>query len=176
LYALPPPPPHGLSQASGLVEQIFDELTLPRPGGADIVTGYVKRLLSLIAGNNYRVSVEWNNRKNTENRLFEKIRCLLEDCYEDVSTRDLIAAFGHNTDFFNRLIRRHTGMTYSAFVQNIRLERAEFLLKNTEFPVAEIAHKTGYENLSYFYKIFTRKFMLTPNAMRKAHVRNKKSN
>jgi AraC-like DNA-binding protein len=176
-YVLPPPPPpphththKDSSQILYLFEQIFDELTLPRPGGVHIVIGYVERLLSLIP-RNYKVSVEWNenNRKRTENHLFAKIRFLLEDCYEDVSMQDLISAFGHNTDYFNRLIKRHTGMTYSAFLQNIRLERAEFLLKATEFPVAEIACKTGYESLGYFYKIFTKKFGIKPNEMREAH-------
>jgi AraC-like DNA-binding protein len=60
-------------------------------------------------------------------------------------------------------------MTYSVFVQNIRLERAEFLLKNTEFQVAEIARKIGYENVSYFYKIFTGKYGIKPKEMRKAY-------
>jgi AraC-like DNA-binding protein len=160
------------SQISNLFEQIFDELTLPRPGGVDIVIGYVKRLLALIPENNYQVSVEWNNRERTENHLFEKIRFLLEDRYEDVSMGDLIAAFGHNTDYFNRLIRRHTGMTYSAFLQNIRMERAVLLLKTTEFTVAEIARKTGYENVNYFYKIFTGKYGIKPKEMRKAQGRS----
>jgi AraC-like DNA-binding protein len=104
-----------------------------------------------------------------DNHFFEKIRFLLEDCYENVSMQDLIAAFGHNADYFNRLIKRRTGMTYSAFLQNIRLERAEFLLKTTEYSVGEIAHKVGYENLSYFYKIFTNRFRIKPNEMREPH-------
>jgi YesN/AraC family two-component response regulator len=132
----------------------------------------VERLLSLIP-RTCKVSVEWNNRKSTENRLFEKIRCLLEDCYENVSMREIVTAFGHNADYFNRLIKRHTGMTYSAFLQSIRLERAEFLLKTTKFSVEEIAHKIGYENLSYFYKIFTQKFRVKPNEMRKAYAENR---
>jgi hypothetical protein len=72
------------ARISGLFEQIFDEMTLPRPGSIHIVIGYVERLLSLLP-RNCRISVEWGNQKGTENQLFEKIRCLLEDCYEDVS-------------------------------------------------------------------------------------------
>jgi AraC-like DNA-binding protein len=168
LFGLPPPPPHADSaRIPGLFEHILDELTQPQPGGVHIVMGYVERLLSLLPLD-YEVSVEWNDRRAVENRLFEKIRFLLEDCHEDVSMQDLIMAFGHNKDYFNRLIKRHTGMTYSAFLQNIRLEKAKLLLQTTEFPVEEIASKVGYENLSYFYKIFTRKFRMKPNEMRKA--------
>jgi transcriptional regulator GlxA family with amidase domain len=53
-------------------------------------------------------------------------------------------------------------MAYSAFLQNIRLERAALLLKTTDFLVEEIANKTGYKNLSYFYKIFTGKYGIKP--------------
>ncbi|MDR2079474.1 MAG: AraC family transcriptional regulator, partial [Treponema sp.] len=152
----------------GLFEHILDELTQPQPGSAHIVMGCVERLLSLLPLD-YKVSVELNGRKAEENRLFEKIRFLLEDCYEDVSMADLIAAFGHNKDYFNQMIKRHTGMTYSMFLQNIRMEKAELLLQTTEFPVEEIARKVGYGNLSYFYRIFTRKFSMKPNEMRKTH-------
>jgi AraC-like DNA-binding protein len=128
--------------------------------------GCVERLLSLLPLD-YQVSVEWKNRKAAQNHLFEKIRRLLEERYQNVSMGDLIAAFGHDTFYFNRLIKRHTGLTYSAFLQNIRLEKAALLLKTTEYPVEKVARKVGYENLSYFYKIFVNKFKVNPREMRK---------
>jgi AraC-like DNA-binding protein len=131
--------------------------------------GYVERLLSLLPLD-YQVSVEWKNCKAAQNHLFEEIRRLLEERYQTVSMPDILAAFGHNKDYINQLVKRHTGMTYSAFLQHIRLEKAELLLKNTEFPVEEVARKVGYENLSYFYKIFTNKFKIKPNEMRKTYT------
>jgi AraC-like DNA-binding protein len=144
-------------------------LARPQPGVTHIIIGYIERLLSLLPLD-YRVSVAWKECNAAENDLFGKICFLLEDCHEDVSLRDLVAAFGHNIDYFNRLIKRHTGMTYSAFLQNIRLEKAKLLLKTTEFPIEEIARKVGYENLSYFYKIFTNKFQMKPKAMRETSL------
>jgi AraC-like DNA-binding protein len=128
--------------------------------------GYVERLLSLLPLD-YQVSVEWKNRKAEGNHRFQEIRHFLEEQYRHVSMNDLIAAFGHDMFYFNRLIKSHTGMTYSAFLQNIRLEKAELLLKTTEYTVEEIADMVGYENLSYFYKIFTNKFKMKPREMRK---------
>jgi AraC-like DNA-binding protein len=162
------------SPVPALLEQIIDELIEPRTGSAYIVMGYAARLLSLLPLK-YKVTVERRDRKDAENRLFEKIRFLLEDCYEDVSIRDLVAAFGYNADYFNRLIKRHTGMTYSAFLQNIRLEKANLLLRTTEYPVVEIARKVGYSNVGFFYKIFTKKFQILPNEMRKKQNSAKES-
>jgi AraC-like DNA-binding protein len=154
------------SRIPGIFEQILDELSRPRPGGVHIVMGYVERLLSLLPLD-YQVSVEWRDRKDEQKHHFEEIRRFLEERYKDVLINDLVKAFGHSIYYFSRLIKCHTGMTYSAFLQNIRLEKAELLLKTTEFQVEEIAHRVGYENLSYFYKIFTNKFKMKPSEMRK---------
>jgi AraC-like DNA-binding protein len=39
-------------------------------------------------------------------------------------------------------------MTYSKFLQSIRLEKAEYLLKSTGYPIEDIARQVGYNNLS----------------------------
>jgi AraC-like DNA-binding protein len=72
----------------------------------------------------------------------------------------------YNPDYFNRLIREYTGMTYSKFLQHIRLEKAGYLLKTTGYPVEDISRRVGYENLGYFYKIFYEKYRTTPKGFR----------
>ena len=158
--------PQQQEKAPSLFKQIIDEMEHPQPGGTYIVIGYIKRLLSLLPLD-YKVSVE---RKDGNGRnIFEEINRFLEERYSDVTMGDLIAAFGHNKDYINRLIKHHTGMTYTVFLQNIRLEKVEFLLKTTELPIEEIARMVGYKNLRYFYKIFTNRFQMKPNEMRKTN-------
>jgi len=149
----------------GLFEGILTELWKPEAGSSHIVIGLVKRLLSLISSE-YNLSVEPNSRSAAGKRHFEEVRRYLEEHYRDISMGDLIAAFGHNTDYFNRLVKRHTDMTYSAFLQSIRLDKAEFLLKTTGLTVEEIARQTGYEDPAYFYKIFSKRFNKKPSEMR----------
>jgi YesN/AraC family two-component response regulator len=112
--------------------------------------------------------VERNDRNTAGDALFKEIRRILEDRCLDITLDELIEQFGHNKNYFNRLIRTHTGMTFSAFVQNSKLEKAELLLKTTELSIDEVVRLAGYENLSYFYKIFRKKFGLTPNMLRKS--------
>ncbi|MDR1072285.1 MAG: helix-turn-helix domain-containing protein [Treponema sp.] len=66
-------------------------------------------------------------------------------------------------DYFNRLITRHAGITYSRFLQDIRLEKAEILLKTSQFAIEDIACRVDYENKTYFYRIFRDKFHTNPN-------------
>ena len=46
--------------------------------------------------------------------------------------------FHYQEDYFNRLIKRKTGLTYSAYLQQIRLERAEHLLVSTDKSIEEL--------------------------------------
>jgi AraC-like DNA-binding protein len=125
----------------------------------------VERLLSLLPSE-YNLFVEPNSRRAAGERFFEQLRRYLEDHHPDVTMGDLIAAFGHNRDYFNRLIKWHTGMTYSAFLRSIRLDKAALFLKTTGLPVEEVALRVGYEDPGYFYKIFRKRFNRNPRDMR----------
>ena len=77
------------------------------------------------------------------------------------------ASFHFQKDYFNRLIKKNTGMTYSEYLQNIRLSEAQKLLLHTEMSISDIAEHVGYHNKGYFYKIFTQKYGMTPAEYRK---------
>ena len=51
--------------------------------------------------------------------------------------------FHFQRDYFNRLIRKKTGMTYSEYLQNIRLEQAKRLLIETELTISEISEQVA---------------------------------
>jgi AraC-like DNA-binding protein len=159
--------PRGGGTITGLFENIITELWRPHPGSTHLIIGYVEWILNLLVEECDRV-VQWKDRNAAGNALYKEIRRYLEDHYQNTTLDDLIEKFGHNMNYFNRLIKNHTGMTYSRFLQNIRLEKAEALLKTTGFTVEEIAQQSGYENVSYFYKIFQKKFDMTPKDLRKS--------
>ena len=76
--------------------------------------------------------------------------------------RSLSEHFHFHEDYFNRMIKSKTGMTYTQYVQNLRLKEAEKLLLHTDLTIDEVAAKVGYQNKGYFYKIFVQKNYLTP--------------
>lgn len=152
-------------QVPGLLEKILAELWRPHPGTMHLIIGYLEWILNLIPAE-YEIVVQRNDRSNAGNFLFMEIRRYLENNYQDITLNHLISQFGHNMNYFNRLIKAKAGMTFTAFLQNIKLEKAEYLLKTTDLPVEEVARQVGYENLSYFYKIFHKKYNLTPHNLR----------
>lgn len=62
----------------------------------------------------------------------------------------------------SKLIKKHTNLTFKELLQEKKLNRAIELLKLNEFSIAEILEKIGYENPTYFYKIFKQKYGMTP--------------
>lgn len=99
--------------------------------------------------------------------IFEEVSGYIKRSYATVTIRDLVNQFHFQEDYFNRLIKSKTGMTYSAYVQQIRLQAAEYLLMNSTKSIDEIAEDIGYHNKGYFYKIFQAKYGMTPSRYRK---------
>lgn len=62
-----------------------------------------------------------------------------------------------------RKLKALTNQTIVEFMRNYRLEKAAVLLKNKKGNVSEVAFQVGFENLSYFSKIFQEKFGKTPS-------------
>jgi AraC-like DNA-binding protein/quercetin dioxygenase-like cupin family protein len=67
----------------------------------------------------------------------------------------------------SKLIKKHTKMTFKELIQEKRLSRAIGLLKARNLSVVEIMQRVGYENPTYFYKIFKEKYGVTPMGYRK---------
>ena len=99
--------------------------------------------------------------------VFEEISEYIQTHYKDITIQELVNVFHFQEDYFNRLIKSKTGLTYSAYLQQIRLEHAEHLLLSSEKSIDEIAENVGYHNKGYFYKIFQEKYGMTPSRYRK---------
>lgn len=70
----------------------------------------------------------------------------------------------------SKIIKKHSGHTFKQLLQMKRLNQAAFLLSTTALPVEEIIALTGYDNTSYFHRIFKEYYHMTPRAYR---IKNK---
>lgn len=68
---------------------------------------------------------------------------------------------------FTRRFTRATGMSPMAYIQTLRLEEAKQVLETTDLPVEAVANEAGYEDASFFGRLFKRKVGLTPAQYRK---------
>ncbi|QBE65340.1 helix-turn-helix domain-containing protein [Pseudoduganella lutea] len=80
-----------------------------------------------------------------------------------------VAATGVNRNKLNEILKAELGLTFSAYLNKLRLtEAARLLSENDALAVAEIAYAVGYANVSYFNKLFKEEYGCTPKAFRTA--------
>ena len=111
-------------------------------------------------------------RKKINWLLHQEITDFIEDNMKDVTIDMLVERFGYQEDYFNRFLKAQTGMTFTEYLQDCRLNKSAILLKEDSMDVDEIIKEVGYRNKGYFYRIFTEKYNMTPAKFRK-HIKEK---
>jgi AraC-like DNA-binding protein/quercetin dioxygenase-like cupin family protein len=105
-----------------------------------------------------------NNRSEQEITL--SVLRYVEEHYKDGQLSDLAKELHYDLYTLSRMIKKMTNNTYTELVQNKRLDQAAYLLENTKLSVADIGLAVGYDNLSYFHRIFKDKYGLSPKKYR----------
>lgn len=81
----------------------------------------------------------------------------------DMSLEFAITKLGINRTKINEILKDELGMTFSAYLNKLRLaEAARLLSQQDDANVAEIAYRVGYNNVSYFNKLFKNEYGCTP--------------
>ncbi|MFP5392304.1 MAG: helix-turn-helix domain-containing protein [Gammaproteobacteria bacterium] len=76
---------------------------------------------------------------------------------------------GVNRSKINDILKSELGLSFSAYLNKLRLtEAARLLSEQGSATVAEIAYSVGYSNVSYFNKLFKEEYGCTPKAFRTA--------
>ena len=101
----------------------------------------------------------------------ELLRKVINYIHTNYSTHITVADLAALCDFseyhFMRFFKTHVGMTCIDYINNYRLDIASAMLKERAASVMEIALDTGFNNISYFNKVFKSKFHMTPSQYRK---------
>jgi AraC family transcriptional regulator len=72
-----------------------------------------------------------------------------------------------NTDYFSRLFKQYSGGRPIDYIQEKRIERAQYLMVTSQMTFGQIAELTGFDNIFYFSKIFKRITGMTPGKYKK---------
>lgn len=86
--------------------------------------------------------------------------------FADGSLTELSDLLFYDFNTLSKQIKKLTGKTYTELVQEKRLFQACSLLKSTKLGVAEISRTIGYENISYFHRLFNKAYGMSPKKFR----------
>jgi two-component system response regulator YesN len=71
-----------------------------------------------------------------------------------------------NPSYFSSLFKQKSGMNFSDYLYEVRMEQAIELLKDPRLKVYEIGNAVGYEDAPSFGRAFRKKFSMSPNEYR----------
>ncbi|SEU03925.1 AraC family transcriptional regulator [Lacrimispora sphenoides] len=90
----------------------------------------------------------------------------LENNYPTATLEEFSTLSMQPSYYISRLFKRHYQVTFTECLQLIRMMRAANYLTSTSKPVEEIIAEVGYENNSYFHRLFKERYGLTPKQYR----------
>lgn len=89
-----------------------------------------------------------------------------ENSVSGITLPDIAQKCGYSTAHFSRLFKEFSGINFSDYVTNCKIEEACKLLKGSDMPVEEIIFNCGFTNRTRFFKVFTEKMGMTPKKYR----------
>lgn len=86
--------------------------------------------------------------------------------YREASLSNVAREYGVSLAYVSECVRAQTGRTYKELLQKHRMETAARLLRRSDMNIQQIISLVGYENTSYFYRLFHERYGLSPREYR----------
>ena len=154
-----------IKNVQNIIEQVINEIINMSTLGKSKIKFLVGLLLIELLNNPQ--SIVSYSEENYDIKLMMEILKYIDESYEEANLTKLCETL-HQQDYkICKLIKKNTGLTFKELVQEKRIEKAIELLKSTDYAIEDIIRRVGYENDSYFYRIFKKKFGLSPKEYKK---------
>lgn len=155
---------------------IHEELARRKTGYESILQCLIKELLLLA----YRAYSDTDPNKPSPiaDNIPKEISYLVQYIssnfhHSDMSLKKLSQLVHMNSSYLSNIFHKYTGTTLVKFVAVKRMHHAKKLLRETKLPVTDIAFQCGFNNHSYFIKMFKKAENLSPLAYRRQHQQEK---
>ena len=144
-----------------LIENLVYTLHEQIPNRRGILQSTMGLLFAQLLNHTDRLRVE-----DPEQGAVLRVLRYIESHYDDGSLTEVAEELHYTVPYLSRLVKASTGKTYTQLLQDKRLSQAAWMLRNTRYRVDDIARSVGYDNVSYFHRIFAARFGKSPKKYR----------
>lgn len=143
-----------------ILEKIITEIYEPSIMSITTIKLLVGLLIVELLKNPSKIEVY--SEDNYDNLMILEVLKYIDNNYATATLFEISEILKQPHYKISKLVKKHTNMTFKELLQEKRLNKAKQLLNETDISVVEIISLVGYENLTYFYKIFKEKYGYTP--------------
>lgn len=101
-------------------------------------------------------------------RLQNIIHYIDDHLSKDLTIEELSQIMHFHPNYFIKYFKSHLGLSPIQYINKRRLEKAKYLISNTDMTLGEVAHSSGFSDLSHFSKSFKKHTGVTPKKFRGA--------
>lgn len=156
-----------------ILENVYLENRERHPGYQYVIKSAIFQLAVLfirkLPKRENRKVQEINGIKNNEilEKLDQVFRYVENRYQQHISLQDAASEVGYSPFYFTRFFKKNTGKTFITFLNDYRIDKAKWLLINSDKNVSQIISEVGFESDKTFYRLFKNSLMLSPLEYRK---------
>lgn len=154
--------PESFDMISRLIDTTISEYTGKSPGRKTILQSYFMQIVVELS----RIYVTAKKHKEIDG--ISGAAAYMERHYaEDISIDSLLKVSHYSQRHFIRLFEKNYNTTPQKYLLGIRMRRACVLLRDSDSSITQIATNCGFNDASYFSRIFKKYTNFTPNQYRR---------
>lgn len=111
-------------------------------------------------------TINQNHPNQYEQNLVFIVLKYIETHYKNGTLTDIANEIKQPTYYVSRLLKKHMNSNFKELLQQRKLQQAAYLLTRTSLSVEAVMEAIGYDNSSYFYRIFRERYGCSPREYR----------
>lgn len=144
------------------MELHFDEKLYPRLGA--LLESYIRMLFE---------QYPESNREKSRYAVVPQVRRYVDRYYFlELSLSQLARIYHYNEKYLGRLFKQQVGLSFNEYLNEKRLEYGKERLLRSKDSVLDISANAGFRNVTYFNRMFKRRYGVSPTQYRRERVHN----
>ena len=154
-------------EMEGIFQLLLSEYTEKKVGYYDLIRAYLIELIVKIFRKLQAHNVNELSKETKQDGYIKLAIQYVETHYsEKIELKDIAYRSFFSVSHFSRLFKSTTGMCFSEYIQKTRVKHACEMLNDSKLSISEIADRTGFTDIKFFYTIFKKIIGKTPGEYR----------
>ncbi len=167
-----------------LLYETLDNFKLPLPDESDYLYDWQKIAASksisqikncfLMAEKDFSASFSHAAKVQQSDSIPRAIQIIHDHYNKKITEQSVAGSVYLSSSYFSKVFKEATGIGFTRYLNQVRIEKAKSYLQNPNFPIDSIYKIVGYEHRSYFGKVFHQITGLTPKKYRDSTLKRSK--
>ena len=106
--------------------------------------------------------------ESNNKHIIEIIKYINMNISEPISLSTISSHINLSKEYISYIFKKETGKTVTDYINERKLFIAKEMILGTNYALSYISERLGYENYSYFTKVFKKRFDISPKELRKS--------